>query len=121
MSTRDVTQRVRDAIAANPISAYTAVLRIEPTRKPGLRESVTICPFHSDEHASLNINLDKCVWICRAGCGGGDLFDLGARIWGTTGDFLSTQKRLASLLGVALTDGNGHDSDKKKVRLTRTV
>ena len=60
--------------------------------------------------------------FCRAGCGGGDLFDLGARMWGTTADFPATQKQLASVLGVALANGNHHvGGAASKPKLSRTL
>jgi len=31
------------------------------------------CPFHNDTTPSLDVNESKRQWLCRAGCGGGDL------------------------------------------------
>jgi len=33
------------------------------------------CPFHNDATPSLDVNESKLQWICRAGCGGGDLIE----------------------------------------------
>lgn len=33
------------------------------------------CPFHNDKHPSLDFNVVKLKWICRAGCGGGDIVE----------------------------------------------
>jgi CHC2 zinc finger len=38
-----------------------------------------ICPFHDDEHPSLDINDEKATFICRACGGGGDVVDFYAR------------------------------------------
>lgn len=32
-----------------------------------------LCPFHNDHHPSFDINSTTGIWICRAGCGGGNL------------------------------------------------
>lgn len=36
-------------------------------------EARCLCPFHDDHHPSLDVNLDKGLWLCRAGCGGGGM------------------------------------------------
>lgn len=43
--------------------------------KPRGRELWGCCPFHDDRSPSLAVNVDKGVWICRAGCGGGSSAD----------------------------------------------
>jgi hypothetical protein len=35
-------------------------------------EIKALCPFHPDHTPSLSVNLEKAVYICRAGCSGGD-------------------------------------------------
>jgi 5S rRNA maturation endonuclease (ribonuclease M5) len=41
------------------------------------------CPLHDDEHASLSVNVEKAIWNCLAGCGGGTLRQLAERAgWG---------------------------------------
>jgi len=32
-----------------------------------------LCPFHDDHTPSLDMNAEKGLWVCRAGCGGGPL------------------------------------------------
>jgi len=32
-----------------------------------------LCPFHEDHTPSLDMNSEKGLWVCRAGCGGGPL------------------------------------------------
>jgi hypothetical protein len=36
-------------------------------------EARCLCPFHEDHNPSFDMNLDRGVWVCRAGCGGGGL------------------------------------------------
>jgi hypothetical protein len=50
-----------------------------------------LCPFHSDKKPSLDIAKDADIWICRAGCGGGDVVDLLAKFDGkTASEYLRT-------------------------------
>jgi hypothetical protein len=56
------------------------VRRYFEARLPGQRwgsgaEVKSLCPFHSDSTPSLSINLEKGVWQCFAGCGGGGVLD----------------------------------------------
>lgn len=44
------------------------------------QELRTRCPFHSDKHPSCSINLETGVWICYAGCGGGDWISFVERV-----------------------------------------
>jgi len=45
------------------------------------QEILITCPFHSpDRHPSCSVNLQTGVWICYAGCGGGDWLDFIERI-----------------------------------------
>lgn len=34
------------------------------------------CPIHKDNSPSMSVDLDKEVWFCHAGCGGGSVIDL---------------------------------------------
>lgn len=34
------------------------------------------CPLHEDKNASASLNLDTGKWVCYAGCGFGDVYDL---------------------------------------------
>lgn len=35
-----------------------------------------VCPLHTDKVRSMSLNREKKVWVCYAGCGGGDIFSL---------------------------------------------
>lgn len=51
---------------------------MEPTHtnKDGTREINMHCPIHQDSTRSASINIDKGLWFCQAGCGGGTIVDL---------------------------------------------
>lgn len=40
------------------------------------------CPFHEDRSPSFSVDVEKGVWCCHAGCGGGSVIDLVARFEG---------------------------------------
>lgn len=45
------------------------------------QEILIACPFHSpDRHPSCSVNLETGVWICYAGCGGGDWIEFIERV-----------------------------------------
>lgn len=46
------------------------------------RRPVAKCPFHEDKAPSFSVDLDKGVWHCHAGCGGGSVIDLIAKFDG---------------------------------------
>ena len=46
-------------------------------------ELVACCPLHDDRRPSFSINLSTGLWICHAGCGGGNLAKLVHRVKGT--------------------------------------
>lgn len=51
------------------------------------------CPFHDDKTASLSVDVEKQVWNCHAGCGGGSVIDLMARFAGQgVSDYLRDKK-----------------------------
>lgn len=41
---------------------------------------MTRCPLHDDKIPSLSINVDKGIWHCYAGCGGGIIQDLAEKL-----------------------------------------
>ncbi|MGA2648275.1 MAG: AAA family ATPase, partial [Candidatus Sulfotelmatobacter sp.] len=43
------------------------------------REQNVRCPFHDDKLPSFSINIQKGVWNCHAGCGGGGILDFEMR------------------------------------------
>jgi hypothetical protein len=47
----------------------------------GGNRSVT-CPLHEDHNPSLDLDEEKLVWTCRAGCDGGGAVDLAGRVLG---------------------------------------
>jgi hypothetical protein len=54
-------------------------------RRVTARSEVTVkCPFHDDRNPSLSFNLDKGVWTCHAGCGGGGLIEFEQKLNGGT-------------------------------------
>lgn len=55
-------------------------LLVPKTKKPSIK-----CPFHKDGNPSFSIDIEKGVWFCHAGCGGGSVIDLLAKFDGTDG------------------------------------
>jgi putative DNA primase/helicase len=57
-------------------------------RTPGQRRAAVTaevkvkCPFHDDRTPSLSFNLEKGVWVCHAGCGGGGLIEFEQKLSG---------------------------------------
>src|SRR6266481_9381527 len=79
----DLRDRVRDAIRAavtnDPLRVY-GLLGVPLMKRVGNKELSGNCPFHDDKVPSFNVDPTKGgVWTCRAGCGGGDIFNFGAR------------------------------------------
>jgi 5S rRNA maturation endonuclease (ribonuclease M5) len=51
----------------------------------GYRRELSLrCPFHDDGTPSLSFNVEKGVWKCHAGCGGGGLVDFEQKLNGGT-------------------------------------
>lgn len=44
------------------------------------REWHGLCPIHGDKNPSLDVNEEKGLWVCRAGCGGGDAYEFVAKM-----------------------------------------
>lgn len=42
------------------------------------------CPFHEDRNPSLSVDLERGLWNCHAGCGGGSVIDLLAKFDGVS-------------------------------------
>ena len=63
-----------------PILDIVRLAGVEPQKKG--REWLALCPFHEDKSPSLSINVEKNVWICWTGCGGGSPVDFIMRIHG---------------------------------------
>ena len=49
---------------------------------PRGRELWGLCPLHPDKTPSLCVNVDKGLWLCRAGCGGGSGADFVMKLKG---------------------------------------
>lgn len=72
---------------------------IPSLRVNGGTEANGLCPFHNDVEPSLSINLDKKVWHCHAGCGGGSLFDFYMKLNGV--GFKTALKEIGEMYGCA--------------------
>lgn len=70
MSDRADIERIR---SHHPLEAYLPARGIDVTRRGRIFKA--LCPFHPDKSPSLDIDPEKQVWICRAGCGGGSVLD----------------------------------------------
>ena len=68
-------QEIKDS---NPIEDYMEAAGYEI--RTGQNELKCLCPFHEDQSPSFSINPSKQTWICRAGCGGGSIIDLVAKM-----------------------------------------
>jgi DNA primase len=55
------------------------------------------CPFHDDQTPSMSLNLEKGVWKCHAGCGGGGLLDFETKF--SSCDLDTARASVAELLG----------------------
>ena len=67
LSKEDVLQRL------DMRTFYTTELRL---KKHAAKKEVTVsCPFHDDHSPSFSVNLDTGLWVCHAGCGGGNVID----------------------------------------------
>ncbi len=76
-----------------------------------LKESMCLCPFHSDTNKSLSVNLKSGLWNCLAGCGGGSVFDFYMKREGVV--FTEALKALARMYGL-LVDGGSAPVSKPK-------
>ena len=52
---------------------------IPSLRRTNASEAKGMCPFHDDQHPSFSVNLEKGLWCCHSGCGGGNIFQFVAR------------------------------------------
>ena len=79
-----------------------SVRRYFETRLPGQRFAHTAevkvrCPFHDDKNPSMSVNMEKGVWKCHAGCGGGGLLEFEVKLSGC--DLDAAKANVAELLG----------------------
>lgn len=72
------------------------------------------CPLHEDGTASFSINTVKQVWHCKAGCGGGSVIDLIAKIQGIDPATVLKQNGVNG-------NGNGHAAPPPKEPEWKTV
>lgn len=70
-----------DVIRDNPIDQYLLGRGVK-LDGAGVERSCR-CPFHEDKVASFSVNVEKGLWVCHAGCGGGSVIDLIAKFEGT--------------------------------------
>jgi hypothetical protein len=50
------------------------------SRQDAKGEVSTHCPFHDDRTASFSVNMNKGVWCCHAGCGGGNVLQFEMKV-----------------------------------------
>jgi hypothetical protein len=79
-----------------------AVRRYFESRLPGQRLAYTAevkvrCPFHDDKNPSMSINMEKGVWNCHTGCGGGGLLDFEMKF--SSCDLEKAKAHVAEVLG----------------------
>lgn len=62
------------------------------------------CPFHADKSPSFSANVERGLWKCHSGCGGGDLVDLVARHWriDPKSDFPKLVEQIEAATGASL-------------------
>ena len=86
----------RDLLAI-PGAEYVRVL----TGRVPNREGKVLCPFHSDNHPSLQLYPDGGFYCFGSGCkAGGTIFDFAGRLWGVPPrgiGFLELRERLAGM------------------------
>lgn len=64
-----------------------------------LKNKMGKCPFHDDKNPSLSVDVEKGVWFCHAGCGGGGVIEFLARYLGVTvPEFLHKSKIVPAAL-----------------------
>ena len=71
--------------------------RLQGQRFPNKVEVKLRCPFHDDQNPSMSVNLEKGVWQCHTGCGGGGLLDFEMKFSGC--DLDTAKVRVAEVLG----------------------
>ncbi len=69
-------------IAAHPIAEALsrAGVHLVPASNKDKDQKAAKCPFHEDGKASLSVNVGTGLWHCHAGCGGGSVIDLLAKM-----------------------------------------
>ena len=76
-----------------------------------------LCPFHADHNPSFDINASSGVWICRAGCGGGNLFQFVAKKEHV--DLQTAELLLTNDFSLVINDRLGHDEEEiRQVRIS---
>ena len=65
-----------------------------------------LCPFHADHNPSFDINSTSGVWICRSGCGGGNLIQFVAKKENV--DFATAELLLNNDFSLIINDKLGH-------------
>lgn len=68
------------------------------------------CPLHEDKNASASVNVSEQKWVCHAGCGYGDIYELIQLAEGGQIAFPAC-KEIASRFGA---DSTSSESRKKK-------
>jgi hypothetical protein len=87
-------------LLAIPPAEYVRVLA---GRKPNQAGKIA-CPFHDDEHPSLQLYADGSFYCFGSGCGkGGTIYDFAAHLWGMTprrDEFFELRERLLTCFGL---------------------
>lgn len=65
-----------------------------------------LCPFHNDHNPSFDINSGTGFWICRSGCGGGNLIQFVAKKENV--DFATAELLLNNDFSLIINDKLGH-------------
>lgn len=67
-------------IAENPIGRVLESRGVKLLKSSG--KTICRCPLHEDKNPSCSVDLEKGLWNCHAGCGGGSVIDLMAKLDG---------------------------------------
>lgn len=82
--------------------------RVEKARIVG-DQLIGRCPFHEDSHESFGANLKTGQWLCRAGCGRGNVTSFHAKM-----NDMSNAEAYQDLLRIHGLSGNGNGAGPKK-------
>lgn len=68
----------------HPINDFLSKVGVDPVSRNPKGELRYSCPLHEERTPSFDVNLEKQAWVCRGGCGGGDVIVLAEKIWQCT-------------------------------------
>lgn len=93
--------RIREA--SDIIAVVSQYVRL---RRVG-KEHAGLCPFHDERTPSFHASPERQSWICRAGCGGGDVIGFVRRIEGVS--FPAAVRLLADRAGIQIEESRPTD------------